>query len=60
MLRDTYVPIPKLAKAELNLKLKPWLTKGVMASIKKKNVMYKKIIKAKKPAEKKIDILSFA
>ena len=41
-------------KAELKLKSKPWFTKGIMTSIKKKNVIYKKFIKAKNPAEKNI------
>ena len=53
-LLDTYAPIQKLAKAELKLKSKPWLTKGIMNSIKKKNIIYKKSIKAKNSAEKKI------
>ena len=50
---NTYGPIQKLTKAESNLKSKPRLTKGVMTSVKSKNVICKKIIKAKKPAEKK-------
>ena len=53
-LLDTYIPIQKLTKAELKLKLKPWLTKGMMTSIKKKNIIYKKFIKAKNSAEKNI------
>ena len=57
-LLDTYAPIQKMAKAEVKteiwkLKLKPWLIKEIMSSIKKKNIIYKKIIKAKNLAEKK-------
>ena len=59
-LLDTYAPIQKMAKAEvkteiwkLKLKLKPWLIKEIMSSIKKKNIIYKKIIKVKNLAEKK-------
>ena len=54
-LLNTNASIQKLTKAELKLKSKPWLTKGMvklMTSIKKKNVIYKKIIEAKNPAEK--------
>ena len=40
MLLDTYAPIQKLTKAELKLKSKPWLTRGIMTSIKKKNKIY--------------------
>ena len=36
MLPDAYAPIQKLTKAELKLKSKPWLTKGIMTSVKKK------------------------
>ena len=53
-LLDTYAPIQKLTKAESKLKLKPWLTRRIMTSIKKKNKIYKKIIKAKNSAEKNI------
>ena len=41
-LLNTYAPIQKLTKAEFKLKSKPWLTKEIMSSIKKKNVIYKK------------------
>ena len=53
-LQDTHVLIQNLTKTELKLKSKPWLTKEIMTSIKKKNVIYKKIIKAKTPTEKNI------
>ena len=35
-LLETYAPIQKLTTAELKLKSKPWLTKGIMTSVKKK------------------------
>ena len=54
MLLDTYAPIQKLTKAESKLKSKPWLTRGIMTSIKKKNIIYKKFIKAKNSTEKNI------
>ena len=37
MLLDSYEPIQKLTKAELKLKSKPWLTRGIITSIKNKN-----------------------
>ena len=54
MLLDTYATIQKFTKAELKLKSKLWLTNGIMTSIKKKNKIYKKFIKAKNSAEKNI------
>ena len=55
---DTYVPIKKLNKAELKLKSKSWLTKGIMTSIKKKNIIYKKVIKAKTQLKKTFYIMN--
>ena len=42
----------KLAKAELKLKLKSWLTRGIMTSIKNIYIIYKKISKAKHSGQK--------
>ena len=53
-LLDIYAPIKKLAKAELKLKSKAWLARGIMTSIKKKNIIYKEFIKTKNSAEKNI------
>ena len=53
-LLDTYAPIQKLTKAELKLKSKPWLNRGIMTSIKKENIICKKFIKAKNSTEKNI------
>ena len=39
-LLDTYAPIQKLTKAESKLKSKPWLIRGIMTSIIKKNKIY--------------------
>ena len=55
---DTYVPIKKLNKAELKLKSNSWLTKGIMTSIKKKNIIYKKVIKAKTQLKKTFYIMN--
>ena len=32
--------------------LKPWLTKGIMTSVKKKNILYRKFIRARRDEEK--------
>ena len=53
-LLDIYAPIQKLTKAGSKLKSKPWLTRGIMTSIKKKNIIYKKFIKAENSTEKNI------
>ena len=57
-LLDIYAPIRKLTKAELKLKSKPWLTKGIMTSIEKKKKIYKKFIKAKNSAGKTFYIIN--
>ena len=43
-----------MAKPGLKLKSKPWLTKEIMTSIKKKNMTYQKFNKTKNPVEKNI------
>ena len=43
-----------MTKTELKLKLKPWLTKGIMTLIKKKNKAYKRFNRATNSAEKNI------
>ena len=53
-LLDTYTPIQKLTKAESKLKSEPWLTTGIINSIKKKNKIYKKFIKTKTSTEQNI------
>ena len=53
-LLDNYAPIQKLTKAELKLKSKAWLTRGIMTSINKKNIIHKKFIKAKNSTEKNV------
>ena len=51
-LLDVYAPITKLSKSEVKLLSKPWLTKGILASIKKKNKIHKKFIRAKDESNK--------
>ena len=40
-------PVRKLSKKEIKLKDKPWITKAIQISIRKKNSIYKKYIKTK-------------
>ena len=49
MLLDIYAPLKKLSNSELKLFSKPWITHGVMTSIK----IYKKLLKSKKSEQKK-------
>ena len=53
-LLDTYAPIQKLTKAESKLKSKPWRGIYIITSIKMKNKIYKKFIKAKNSTENNI------
>ena len=49
---DSYMPLKKLTKREVKLKSKPWITKGILTSIKQRDKLYKKFIKAKDNALK--------
>ena len=51
-LLDTYAPLSPLSKADQKRKLKPWITKGLLTSIKKKNQIYKKFCRAKNDQNK--------
>ena len=42
---DKNVPLIKLSKSKQKLKLKPWITKGILKSIKYKNKLYKMLCK---------------
>ena len=44
---DTYVPLKKLSISEMKLLSKPWITHGIMTSIKNKGKIYKKLLKSK-------------
>ena len=45
-------PIKKLSKKEIEFKQKPWLTKGILKSIKIRDKIYKKFLAAKDPLNK--------
>ena len=53
-LLDTYAPIEKLSRKKQKLMLKPWLMKGIMTSVKKKNIIYRKFIRARHDEEKAV------
>ena len=44
---DTYIPLKKLTKKDLKLQLKPWITPGIGNSIKRRDRLLRKYIKAK-------------
>lgn len=52
-LLDLHAPLRKLLLQEQKVRAKPWLTKGIMTSIQKKNRIHKKYIRAKIQTEKK-------
>ena len=48
----THAPIKKLSNKDKKFLLKPWITKGLLTSIKKKNKIRRKSIRAKDPIRK--------
>ena len=46
-LLDTYVPRKKSSISEVKLLSKPWITHGIMTSMKNKDKIYKKLVKSK-------------
>ena len=49
---DKHAPYKKLSLQEVKLSYKPWITTGILNSIKNKNRIHTKVIRAKKPSEK--------
>ena len=47
MITEKHVPLKKLSKNKVKLLTKPWITKGLMISIKNKNKLYKLYLKSK-------------
>ena len=50
---DTYIPLKKLTKKDLKLQLKPWITPGISNSIKRRDRLLRKYIKAKDVIKRK-------
>ena len=46
---DKHAPFKKLSIQEEKLSKKPWITTGILNSIKNKNRLYRKVIRAKDP-----------
>ena len=44
---DKHVPLKKLSKRKVKLLSKPWITKGIRISIKRKNKLYKLYMNSK-------------
>lgn len=44
---DKHVPLKQLSKKEIKISCKPWITKGLRTSIRKKNKLYVKFMKTK-------------
>ena len=51
-LLDKMAPFKKLSKKEIELKQKPWLTSGILKSMKTRDNLYKKFMLAKDPLRK--------
>ena len=48
-LLDKYVPLKKISQKEYKRKFKPWITNGILTSIKRRDHIFGKFIKAKSP-----------
>ena len=51
---DKYMPLKKLSKNEVKMKLKPWINQEIVQSINKKNNLLKKYINCKDPTKRNI------
>ena len=56
---DRHAPIKKISNREIKLRTKPWITKGILTSIKIKNKLYKKYCRAKDELRKVNLLYSF-
>jgi hypothetical protein len=52
-LLDEMAPYKKLTKKELSLQYKPWITTGILTSMKKRDIFYKDFATEKDPGKKK-------
>ena len=51
---DKHAPLRKLSIQEDKLRKKPWITPDILTSVKNKNKLYRKYIRAKDPSRKNI------
>ena len=49
---DKYAPLKKLTKKQIKTMSKPWISQGILTSIKKRDHLFKLLIKSKYPIEK--------
>ena len=56
---DRYIPLKKLTRKEVARELKPWITGGIRASIKRREKIFRKYIKARDPTIKENYHLQF-
>ena len=49
---DKYVPLKIVSKKQLRLEAKPWITRGILKSIKRGDKLLRKYINAKDPVRK--------
>ena len=59
VLLERHVPTVKLTKRQLQTKLKPWITPGILKSISKRDFHHRKFIKATKPDDKARHLAQF-
>ena len=50
---DKHMPLHKMSNKEYKMRLKPWITKGILNSINRKNKLYNKYSKIKNQEFKK-------
>ena len=51
---EKHAPFKEQAKRKEKLRFKPWITNGILTSIKQRDKVYKEIIKAKNSQTKKL------
>ena len=58
-LRDIHAPVKTLSHKEKKSLSKPWLAKGILQSIKQKNVLYRKRIRTKDLTKRELLLQNF-
>ena len=44
---NTYLPLKRLSKKDLQIQAKPWITNGIRSSIKRRDKLLRKLIQTK-------------
>ena len=58
-LLDIHAPVKKLSHKDKKSLSKPWLTKGILQSIRQKNVLYRKFIRTKDLTKRELLLQNF-